>query len=63
MTEKRPVILAVDDEPEVLGAVQRDLRAHFAGDYRIVGATGGQEAIETIKELALRGDPLALILA
>ena len=63
MTEARPVILAVDDEPEVLSAVQRDLRAHFAGDYRIVGATGGQEAIETIKELALRGDPLALILA
>jgi len=63
VTEARPVILAVDDEPEVLGAVQRDLRSHFAGDYRILGATGGQEAIETIKELALRGDPLALILA
>jgi len=63
VTEARPVILAVDDEPEVLSAVQRDLRSHFAGDYRILGATGGQEAIETIKELALRGDPLALILA
>ncbi len=63
MSETRPVILAVDDEPEVLSAVQRDLRSHFAGDYRILGATGGQEAIETIKELALRGDPLALILS
>ena len=63
MTEARPVILAVDDEPGVLNAVQRDLRSHFAGDYRIVGASGGQEAIETIKELALRDDPLALILA
>ncbi len=63
MTERRPVILAVDDEPGVLSAVQRDLRSNYAADYRIIGATGGQEAIETIKELALRGEPLALILS
>ena len=63
MTEARPVILAVDDEPGVLSAVQRDLRSNYAADYRILGATGGQEAIDTIKELALRGDPLALILS
>lgn len=63
MTEARPVILAVDDEPGVLSAVQRDLRTNYAAEYRILGATGGQEAIDTIKELALRGDPLALILS
>jgi len=63
VTEARPVILAVDDEPGVLSAVQRDLRSNYAADYRILGATGGQEAIDTIKELALRGDPLALILS
>ncbi|MEE8406202.1 MAG: FAD-dependent oxidoreductase [Acidimicrobiia bacterium] len=63
MTEARPAILAVDDEPGVLSAVQRDLRSNYAADYRILGATGGQEAIETIKELALRGEPLALILS
>jgi thioredoxin reductase (NADPH) len=39
------------------------LRSNYAADYRILGATGGQEAIDTIKELALRGDPLALILS
>jgi thioredoxin reductase (NADPH) len=59
----RPVILAVDDEPEVLRAVQRDLRSHYGSDYRILGAGGGQEAIDTIEELAKRETPLALILA
>ena len=63
MTEQRPVILAIDDQPEVLSAVQRDLRARYSDDYRILGTTDGQEAIATIDELALRGTPLALIVA
>ena len=63
MTEPRPVILAVDDQPEVLSAVQRDLRARYSDDYRILGTTDGQDAIATIDELALRGTPLALIVA
>lgn len=62
-TPSKPAILAIDDEPEVLRAVQRDLRSHYSDEYQILGATGGQEAIDTIKELALRGTPLALILA
>ena len=62
MTTK-PVILTVDDEPGVLRAVERDLRARYAKDYRIVAAGGGSEAIEVIKTLALRDAPLALILA
>jgi thioredoxin reductase (NADPH) len=63
MNGQSPVILAVDDEPEVLRAVQRDLRRRYADDFRIVGATSGREAIEAIKELAMRGTPLALIVA
>lgn len=64
MTDRpRPVILAIDDEPEVLRAVQRDLRSHYGSEYRILGAGGGAEAIETIEELAKRDSPLALILA
>ena len=63
MSEERPVILTIDDEPEVLRAVQRDLRSHYGSDYRILGAEGGQEAIDTIEELAKREAPLALILA
>lgn len=63
MTDSKPVILAIDDEQEVLRAVQRDLRSKYASDYRIIGAQGGPEAIEVIDELAVRGDPLALIVA
>lgn len=59
----RPVILAIDDEPEVLSAVQRDLRSHYSDEYRIMGANSGQEAIDTIEELAVRDTPLALIVA
>lgn len=63
MADQKPVILAIDDEPEVLAAVQRDLRKQYAKDYRILGASGGQEAIDTIKDLAVRDAPLALILS
>lgn len=63
MSEQRPVILAVDDEPEVLRAVQRDLRSRYAKEYRILGAIGGQQAIDTLDEIALRDTPVALILA
>ncbi len=61
MTAK-PVILTVDDEPPVLAAIQRDLRSRYSADYRVVGAPGGEEAIETLKTLALRETPLALLL-
>ncbi|HEU5112489.1 MAG TPA: response regulator, partial [Acidimicrobiia bacterium] len=62
MTDIKPVIIAVDDEPEVVQAVQRDLRARYASDYRIVWASGGQEAIDTLRSLALQDTPVALIL-
>jgi thioredoxin reductase (NADPH) len=58
----KPVILAVDDEPGVLGAVERDLRSRYATDYRIVGARSGQEALETLNTLGLKDDPVALLL-
>jgi thioredoxin reductase (NADPH) len=63
MTDKKPVILAVDDEPEVVQAIQRDLRARYASNYRIVWAGGGSDAIETLKNLALQNTPVALILS
>jgi thioredoxin reductase (NADPH) len=61
MTDTKPVILAVDDEPEVIQAVQRDLRARYSDDYRIVWAGGGQEAIDTLRTLALQDTPVALM--
>jgi len=58
----KPVILSVDDDPEVLGAVERDLRQHYRGDYRIVRAGSPAEALETARELKKRGTPIALFL-
>jgi len=63
MTDALPVILTIDDEPEVLRAIQRDLRSNYSSEYRIIGAGGGQEAIDTLNELSTRGVPVALILA
>jgi len=58
-----PVILTVDDDPAVSRAVARDLRRHYGGRYRIVRAESGQDALETINELKLRGDAVAVFVA
>jgi thioredoxin reductase (NADPH) len=58
----RPVILAVDDDAEVLAAVERDLRQRYRADYRIVSASSGEEALETVREFKARGTPIALFL-
>jgi thioredoxin reductase (NADPH) len=57
----KPVILAVDDDPLVLAAVQRDLRDHYTPDYLILGASSGREALAVLDELAARGDATALL--
>ena len=59
----KPVILTVDDEPQVLNAVERDLRQHYRGEYRIVKAGSGAQALEAVQGLKKRNDPLALFLA
>ncbi len=58
----RPVLLAVDDDAEVLAAVERDLRQRYRADYRIVAASSGEEALETVREFKARGAPIALFL-
>ncbi len=58
----KPVILAVDDDPEVLGAVERDLRQHYRSDYRILKSGSGGEALEAARQLKQRGTPIALFL-
>jgi len=58
----KPVILAVDDEPEVLNAVERDLRQHFRADYRVIKAGSGAQALEATRQLKQRGAPIALFL-
>ena len=58
----KPILLTVDDDPEVLNAIERDLRQHFRTDYRVVKASSGAQALETITELKQRGSQLALFL-
>ena len=57
----KATILTVDDDPMVLQAITRDLRARYGSDYRIVRATSGAEALAVLAELALRCRPVALI--
>jgi thioredoxin reductase (NADPH) len=58
----KPAILTVDDEPEVLNAVERDLRKHYAAEYRILKAGSGAQAMEAVHELKKRNAAVALFL-
>jgi thioredoxin reductase (NADPH) len=62
-TERRPAIVAVDDEPAVLAAVARDLRRGFGERYRILRATSGAEALDILAEVRRRGDQVAMLIA
>jgi thioredoxin reductase (NADPH) len=59
----RPAILTVDDDPGVSRAVARDLRRRYGEDYRIVRAESGGAGLDALREMKLRGDEVALILA
>jgi thioredoxin reductase (NADPH) len=54
--------MILDDEPQVLNAVERDLRQHYKRDYRIVKSTDGRDAMEALKKLKERNTPVALFL-
>ncbi|CAN5808936.1 FAD-dependent oxidoreductase [soil metagenome] len=62
MAVERPVILVVDDNPDVVEAVARDMRAEYSDRYRIVTAPGGPEALEITNQLLQRGDDVAMFL-
>jgi len=58
----KPVLLTVDDDPQVLRAIERDLRRHYAETYRVLRADGGTAALDALEQLNLRNDPVALML-
>jgi thioredoxin reductase (NADPH) len=58
----KPVLLTVDDDPEVLNAVERDLRSHYRADYRVVKASSGAQALDAVRQLKGRGAQVALFL-
>src|SRR5271167_1759287 len=60
---RKPVILTVDDDPAVSRAVARDLRRHYGEAHRIVRAESGPDALETLKQLKLRGEAVATLVA
>lgn len=59
----KPVLFTVDDDPEVLRAIERDLRGHYADRYRIMRANSASTALSTLRELKARNNPVALLLA
>ncbi len=61
--ERRPAIVAVDDEPTVLAAVSRDLRRGFGERFRILRASSGPEALDLLAQLLTRGDQVAMLIA
>src|SRR6185369_8730125 len=62
-TAARPSIVTVDDDPGVSRAVARDLRRRYGEDYRIVRAESGDQALDALREMKLRGDVVAVLLA
>ena len=58
----KPVLLTVDDDREVLRAIERDLRRNYASEYRVLRAESGQAAMEIVRELKLRNNSVALFL-
>jgi len=60
---RRPAIVVVDDEPTVLAAVARDLRRGFGERYRIVRVGSGEEGLDVLREVARRGEQVALLVA
>ncbi|GGM38264.1 FAD-dependent oxidoreductase [Dactylosporangium sucinum] len=59
----KPAILTVDDDPAVSRAVARDLRRQYGEEHRIIRADSGAEALDSLKELKLRGEQVAVLLA
>jgi thioredoxin reductase (NADPH) len=62
-TDRKPILLTVDDDPGVSRAVARDLRRQYGRAYRVVRSESGPQALETLRELKLRGDLVAVLLA
>jgi thioredoxin reductase (NADPH) len=57
-----PVLLAVDDDPPVLAAVERDLRDRYAEHYQVMTASSGDQALDLLHRLRLREEQVALLL-
>jgi CheY-like chemotaxis protein len=59
----KPILLSVDDDADVLRAIERDLRSHYGAEYRVIGSGAPDAALELLKQLKVRNDSVALLLA
>ena len=59
----RPVLLTVDDNPQVVRVIERDLKQQYGKRYSVLKAESGQEALKLVKKLKLQNEILALLLA
>src|ERR1700747_818189 len=59
----KPVLLSVDDDSDVLRAIERDLRSKYGAEYRVIGSDSPEGALEVLKQLKVRNDNVALLLA
>jgi thioredoxin reductase (NADPH) len=59
----KPILLSVDDDPDVLRAIERDLRSQYGADYRVMSSDAPEAALDILKELRVRNDSVALLLA
>jgi len=59
----KPILLSVDDDADVLRAIERDLRSQYGAEYRVIGSDSPEKALDILKQLKVRSDSVALLLA
>ncbi len=58
----KPILLTVDDDPDVLRAIERDLRSQYGSEYRVISSDAPEAALDLLKGLKVRNDGVALLL-
>src|ERR1700720_4511220 len=59
----KPILLSVDDDTDVLRSIERDLRSRYGADYRVLGSDSPEGALDLLRQLKVRNDSVALLLA
>ena len=59
----KPILLTVDDDPDVLRTIERDLRTQYGAEYRVISIDSPTGALDLLKGLKVRNDGVALLLA
>jgi thioredoxin reductase (NADPH) len=59
----KPILLSVDDDSDVLRTIERDLRSQYGAEYRVIGSDSPARALDLLKQLKVRNDNVALLLA